>query len=72
VHDLSSPDAQALIDVLQARNGSIQCREIVGEWEPERFEGICRPVVYDTSLMIEEHLAALDEASEADDDRRFD
>ena len=71
-HNLSSADAQALIkefiQEFQARNGSTQCRDIVGELEPERFEQICRPMVYDTSLMIEEYLAALDDTSDRDDD----
>ena len=59
-YDLPSDEAQALIkefmQEFQARNGSTQCRDIVGELEPERFEQICRPMVYDTSLLIEEFL----------------
>jgi C_GCAxxG_C_C family probable redox protein len=60
-YDLPSDEAQALIrefmQEFQARNGSTQCHDIVGELEPERFEQICRPMVYDTSLLIEEFLA---------------
>ena len=51
----------------QARNGSTQCRDIVGKLEPEGFEGVCRPMVYDTSLLIEEYLAMFDEASEGNE-----
>jgi C_GCAxxG_C_C family probable redox protein len=60
-YNLPSNEAQALIrefmQEFQARNGSTRCRDIVGELEPERFEQICRPMVYDTSLLIEEFLA---------------
>lgn len=60
-YNLPSDEAQALVkefmQEFQARNGSTQCRDIVGPLEPERFEQICRPMVYDTSLLIEEFLA---------------
>jgi C_GCAxxG_C_C family probable redox protein len=64
-YNLSTAEAQALvkefIQEFQARNGSTQCRDIVGELRPERFEQICRPMVYDTSLLIEEYLARVGE-----------
>ncbi len=70
-YNLSSADAEALVkefmQEFQARNGSTQCRDIVGKLEPERFERVCRPMVYDTSLLIEEYLAMFDEESEGDE-----
>ncbi len=60
---------QEFIQEFQARNGSLQCRDIVGELEPEAFERVCRPMVYDTSLMIEESLARSDEENESDERR---
>jgi C_GCAxxG_C_C family probable redox protein len=69
--NLSSPDASTLvrefIQEFQAKNGSLLCRDIVGELEPERFEGICRPMVYDTCLLMEEFLAMFDEGNEGDE-----
>lgn len=66
---LSSGEASAIIQQFiqefQARNGSLQCRDLVGELKPENFERVCRPMVYDTSHMIEEFLARLDEGEEA-------
>jgi len=70
-YQLPSADAEALvkefIQEFQARNGSTQCREIVGKLEPERFEQICRPMVYDTSLLIEDFLAMVEEENEGDE-----
>ncbi len=71
-HERNLPFAEAseviqkLIEEFQAKNGSMQCREIVGEMEMENFVQICRPMVYDTSLMIEEFLAKLDQESQQD------
>ena len=62
---LSSAEAGAIIQQFiqefQSRNGSLQCRDIVGELKSENFEQVCRPMVYDTSQMIDEFLAKLDE-----------
>ena len=73
-YNLSSADAQALVrefmQEFQARNGSTQCRDIVGELDPERFEQICRPMVYDTSLLIEEYLARYGEERARYDEER--
>ncbi len=70
-YNLSSAEAQALVkefmQEFQARNGSTQCRDIVGELEPERFERICRPMVYDTSLLIEEYLDRVGEERSGDE-----
>lgn len=57
---------QRFIEEFQTRNGSLQCRDIVGELKPENFEQVCRPMVYDTSQMIEEFLAKLDEEQAQD------
>lgn len=70
-YKLPSADAEALvkkfIQEFQARNGSTECRDIVGKLEPERFERICRPMVHDTSLLIEEYLAMFDEENQGDE-----
>lgn len=70
-YNLSSADAEALVkefmQEFEARNGSTQCRDIVGTLEPERFERVCRPMVYETSLLIEEYLAMFDAESEGDE-----
>jgi len=67
-YNLPSADVEALvkefIEEFQARYGSTQCRDIVGELEPEGFEQICRPMVYNTCLLIEELLAMFGEEND--------
>jgi C_GCAxxG_C_C family probable redox protein len=64
-YKLPETESQAVvgefIQEFEVRNESSLCREIVGDLTAEGFEEICRPMLYDASLMLEELLARIAE-----------